>query len=181
MSEKNLISQLSARFRNLFSLGDLQKRYDDGRIQVKTAFARVIEKKEAFPYGFKAKAKKGRVLVFCQGGNFDGFELLPVLDDEGGPDLQPGDVALYTESGSVICRDNGSIEITGSDVSIQQSGLPAARQNDHIQSTALDDPDFWKWVISVSSIVASLSGGSLTPPTSFSGKIIDGSTTVKIG
>jgi phage gp45-like len=106
------IKQLAARIRNLFSLGEFRKRYGDGKIQVKTAFNRVVEKKEAFPYGFKAKAKKGTVLVLCQGGNFDGFEILPVLDYDGGPDLEEGDVALYTESGGwVILREKGGIEI----------------------------------------------------------------------
>jgi phage gp45-like len=110
------IKQLAARIRNLFSLGEFQKRYPDGRIQVKTVFGRVVEKKEAFPYGFKAKAGKGNVLVFCQGGNFDGFEILPVLDGGGGPDLEEGDAALYTESGGrVIARNSGTVELSGTD------------------------------------------------------------------
>jgi phage gp45-like len=110
------IKQLAARIRNLFSLGEFQKRYPDGRIQVKTVFGRVIEKREAFPYGFKAKAQKGGVLVFCQGGNFDGFEILPILDRGNGPDLEEGDAALYTESGGrVIARNNGTVELFGKD------------------------------------------------------------------
>ncbi|MDR1507125.1 MAG: hypothetical protein LBI67_08495 [Treponema sp.] len=105
------IKQMAARIRNLFSLGEFQKRYDDGKVQVKTIFGRVVEKREAFPYGFKAKAKKGTVLVLCQGGNFDGVEILPVLDYEGGPELEAGDAALYTESGGwIIIRENGGIE-----------------------------------------------------------------------
>jgi phage gp45-like len=110
------IKQLAARIRNLFSLGEFQKRYPGGTIQVKTVFGRVIEKREAFPYGFKAKAKKGDVLVFCQGGNFDGFEILPVLDRGDGPELEEGDAALYTESGGrVIARNNGTVELFGND------------------------------------------------------------------
>ena len=88
------VKQLAARMRNLFSTGEFQKRYDDGAVQVKTVFGRVIEKKEAFPYGFRAKAKMGTVLVLCRGGNFDGFEVLPVMDYEGGPELEEGDTAL---------------------------------------------------------------------------------------
>jgi hypothetical protein len=194
-----MIKQLAARIRNIFSLGEFQKRYADGKIQVKTVFGRVIEKKEAFPYGFRAKAKKGNVLVLCQGGNFDGFEILPVLDYEGGPDLEEGDAALYTASGvSVICRDEGGVEIQGKLGSVtidktgkiagkgtaiawQENGLPAARQTDPVQSTAANDPDFWKWVTAVSSAVASLTGGSLTPPTMIASRITGGSATVTIG
>jgi phage gp45-like len=111
-----IVKQLACRLRNLFSPGEFQKRYPDGTLQVKTIFGRVIEKKEAFPYGFKAKAKKGNALVFCQGGNFDSFEILPILDYEGGPELQEGDAALYTENGGwIIARQNGTIELYGAD------------------------------------------------------------------
>jgi phage gp45-like len=193
------IKQLAARIRNIFSLGEFQKRYPGGKIQVKTIFGRVVEKKEAFPYGFKAKAKKGSVLAFCQGGNFDGLEILPVLDYEGGPDLQEGDAALYTASGTrVVCRDDGSIEIqgkqgnitidktgkiagTGTAIAWQENGLPAARQADPVQSTAADDAAFWQWVAAVSSAVASLTGGGITPPAALMSKITGGSATVKIG
>jgi hypothetical protein len=211
------IKQLAARVRNLFSLGKFQKRYDDGNIQVQTIFGRVLEKKEAFPYGFKAKAKKGKVLVLCQGGNFDGFEILPVLDYDGGPELENGDTALYTESGGwIIIRENGGIEakaesgdvavITnagkilvkeagsieldgdsgavkakGATIALQEGGLPAARKTDPVQSTAAEDPDFWEWVTTVSSMLAALTGGSLTPPAMIMSKITGGSTTVTIG
>jgi phage gp45-like len=202
------IKQLAARIRNLFSLGEFQKRYADGKIQVKTIFGRVIEKKEAFPYGFKAKAKTGKALVLCQGGNFDGFEILPVLDYSGGPELKAGDAALYTESGGwVILRENGGIEaeakagdvtvrtkagtlritedgaveMEGTAVAIQKGGLPAARQTDMVQSTAADDAAFWQWVSAVSSTLAALTGGSLTPPTMILSKISGGSAAVTIG
>jgi phage gp45-like len=110
----SILAQLSARIKNIFTVGDFRRRYTDGKIQVKTVFNRVLEKKECFPYGFKARAKKGRVLVLCQGGNFDGFEILPVLESGDGPQLNDGDAALYTGSGGwVICRENGSVEING--------------------------------------------------------------------
>lgn len=102
--------QLAAKIRNVFSLGIFQKRYDDGKIQVKTFANRILEKKESFPYGFIAKAKKGKVLVFCQGGNFDGFEIMPLLadDDIKTPELDEEDVAVYTDN-------NGNIKIYASD------------------------------------------------------------------
>jgi hypothetical protein len=91
-----LLEQLAARVRNLFVSGALQKRYGDadgGAVQVKTHTGRVLEKKESFPYGFAAKAKGGRVLVFCQGGNFDRYEILPVLagPETPPPELREGD------------------------------------------------------------------------------------------
>ena len=93
-----------------------QKRYDDGKIQVKTHNVRVIEKKEAFPYGFYAKAKGGKVFVLCQGGNQDGVEILPLRagDDVTPPELEEGDAALYTASGGwIVCRENGTVELFG--------------------------------------------------------------------
>ena len=112
-----LLDQLTARMRNLFSMGEIKKRYEDGKIQVETAAGRVLEKKEAYPYGFKAKAKNGKVLVFCQGGNFDSFELSPVIQYEGGPELNEGDTALYTESGGwIVCREDGTVELFGKDL-----------------------------------------------------------------
>jgi hypothetical protein len=92
--------------RNLFSVADFQKRYEDGRLQVKTLSGRVLEQKESFPYGFIAKAKTGRVLVFCQGGNFDGFEILPLTADDDTilSKLKENDVAVYT-------TNNGNIEV----------------------------------------------------------------------
>jgi phage gp45-like len=112
------IRELGAKLRNLFTIGKFQKRYDDGKIQVETHNGRVVEKKEAFPYGFYAKAKSGRAFVYCQGGNLDGFEILPVLggDDVTPPELKEGDAALYTGGGgSIAVRESGQVEITNTD------------------------------------------------------------------
>jgi len=108
------IRELGAKLRNLFVESEFQKRYGDGKIQVKTHNNRVVEKKEAFPYGFYAKAKSGKAFVFCQGGNLDGFEIFPVQPGEGitPPELEEGDAALYTGDGSrIILREKGAIEI----------------------------------------------------------------------
>jgi phage gp45-like len=114
----NGIKEIAARLRNLFCLSDFQRRYEDGTIQIATHNGKVLEKTEAFPYGFYAKAKRGKVLVVCQGGNLDRFELLPVLKSEDVllPELEEGAVALYTEAGGyVICRNNGALEVNGTD------------------------------------------------------------------
>ncbi|GHV76507.1 hypothetical protein AGMMS49942_13280 [Spirochaetia bacterium] len=112
------IRELAAKLRNTFVSGEFQKRYTDGdkkdQIQVKTHNNRVVEKKEAFPYGFYAKAKNGRAFVFCQGGNLDGFEIFPVQpgDNVKPPELEEGDAAIYTgEGGWIVLREAGGIEI----------------------------------------------------------------------
>jgi len=113
-----LIRELGAKLRNLFVAGEFQKRYDDGKIQVKTHNNRVVEKKEAFPYGFYAKAKSGRAFVFCQGGNLDGLEIFPVQpgNDITPPELEEGDTALYTGKGGwIIVREKGTVELFGTD------------------------------------------------------------------
>jgi len=110
----SFFGQLRAKIRNVFSIADFQKRYDDGRLQVKTYSGRVIEKKESFPYGFVAKAKTGKTFVFCQGGDFSGFEIMPLIAEVSPPELEEGDAALYTENGSwIIARNNGTLELFG--------------------------------------------------------------------
>jgi len=108
------IRELGAKVRNLFVPGEFQKRCDDGKIQVKTHNNVVVEKKEAFPYGFYAKAKSGKAFVFCQGGNLDAFVIFPVQPGDGitPPELEEGDAALYTGEGSwIILREAGGIEL----------------------------------------------------------------------
>jgi len=109
------IKAIAAKIRNLFCMSDFQKRYnDDDRIQVKTHNGKVLEKNEAFPYGFYAKAKSGKAIIFCQGGNFDNFEILPVLKDKPvfRPALEDGDTAIYTGEGSyIVLREKGDLEI----------------------------------------------------------------------
>jgi hypothetical protein len=99
-------------------IGEFQKRYGDGKIQVKTHNGRTVERKETFPYGFYAKAKGGRAFVFCRGGNLDGFEICPVQAGEGvmPPELEEGDAALYTGGGGwIVVREAGGIEINAED------------------------------------------------------------------
>jgi hypothetical protein len=108
------IRELGAKMRNLFVAGELRRRYADGKVQVETHNGRAVEKKEAFPYGFYAKAKSGRAFVFCQGGNLDSFEIFPVQpgDDVTPPSLEEGDAALYTGKGGwIVAREAGGVEI----------------------------------------------------------------------
>jgi phage gp45-like len=108
------IRELAAKVRNLFCGAELQRRDGDGTVQIRTRNGKVLEKAEAFPYGFCARAKSGKALVFCQGGNFDGFEILPVLkaEDVAPPELEAGDAALYTGNGGyAIVRESGDVEV----------------------------------------------------------------------
>jgi len=114
MNILTLFRDLAAKLRNLFCVSELQKRYDDGKIQIKTHNGKVLEKHELFPYGFYTKAKSGKVIVFCQGGNYNDFEIMPVskADDVSAPELKEGDAALYTGEGScVIVRNTGDVEV----------------------------------------------------------------------
>ena len=113
-----IIKQLSAKIRNLISPAGFQKRYDDGRLQIQTFAGRVLEQKERFPYGFIAKAKNGKALVFCPGGDFNSFIIMPLAADDSvnPPELEEGDAALYTGSGGrIITRENGTVELYGTD------------------------------------------------------------------
>lgn len=107
---------LKAMIKNLFTVSIFQKRYADGKIQVKTAYNKTIERTEVFPYGFKAKAKSGKTFVFCQGGNQDSVVITPVTDSDvkNAPALQDGDTAIYSDGGGwIVCRSDGSVEING--------------------------------------------------------------------
>jgi phage gp45-like len=122
-----ILHQIGAKIRNLFSVAVFQKRYDDGKLQIKTLSNRVLEQKESFPYGFYAKAKKGKALVFCQGGNFNGFEILPLIADDAiePPELKEGDAALYTENGGwIVAREDGTVELFGK----KEGGIVKAKE-----------------------------------------------------
>lgn len=113
---KDLIGSVSAKIKNIFQSGNFQSRKDDGSVRVTTDSAREVEGKEAFPYGFYAKAKKGVVTVLCSGGSFDAVRILPVENSEDVPELEDGDVAIYTSGGSLVtCRADGTVEINGTD------------------------------------------------------------------
>lgn len=107
------IGEIASKIRNIFQPAELVKRNDDGSVQIKTAYSRTVDNlEEAFPYGLKSKAKKGKVTVLCAGGNLDAIRILPVESVEGAPELEDGDVALWNEGGAfVILRDDGKIEI----------------------------------------------------------------------
>lgn len=120
----SFINNLSAKLRNVFSVSEFVKRSSKNdssnktnsnveKIQVKTAYGRTLELNEAFPYGFVAKARKGKVLLLANGGNFDSVEILPVSSIEYAPELKEGDVAIYTEGGAKIVLHEDEICLNG--------------------------------------------------------------------
>ena len=108
------IGSLAARLRTLFAPGRMTLRLADGRAQVESHNGRVTEGREAFPYGFRARAKSGKALTLCQGGDPGGTVILPIVNDSdtGAPELKDGDAALYTGEGArVTLRESGAVEI----------------------------------------------------------------------
>lgn len=120
------LGDIAARIRNIFMPGELVRRNDDGSVRIQSAYGRVIDNaKEAFPYGFAARAEKGAVTILCAGGNLDAVRVLPVADAENAPELKDGDAAVYTSGGSsVVCRKDGTVEINGT----QNGGIVKAAE-----------------------------------------------------
>lgn len=108
------LSILASKITNIFTVSKFLKRKEDNTVQAKTSYNKIIEKKELFPFGFAAKAKKGNVIVFAQGGNFNSAQILPVISSEYAPELEDGDVAIYNEKVSVILNED-KIKINGED------------------------------------------------------------------
>lgn len=106
--------ELAARIRNIFQPAEFVRRNDDGTVQIKTAYNRTIDNlEEAFSYGLKSKATKGKVTVLCAGGNLDAVRVLPVESAEGAPELEDGEVSLWNEGGVyVLLKSDGTIKIT---------------------------------------------------------------------
>ena len=116
------LGELAARIRNIFQPAEYVKRNDDGTVQIKTAYNRTIDNlEEAFPYGLKSKATKGKITVLCAGGSLDAVRILPVEGVEGAPDLKDGEVALWNEGGAyVLLKADGTIEITNGSQSLNK-------------------------------------------------------------
>lgn len=122
------ISELAAKIRNIFQPAEFVKRNDDGTVQIKTAYNRTIDNlKEFFPYGLKSKATKGKLTVLCAGGSLDAVRVLPVESDEGVPDLEDGEVAVWNECGAyVLLKADGTVEIKNGKQSLNKLLLDLA-------------------------------------------------------
>jgi len=117
-------SALAARLRNLFTTGLLSRR-DGVDIQGTTRFDQTVEGREMQPYGFAARAKEGTVIFAFEGGDVRSPVMLYVASDEGVPELEEGDSALWTtDGGFVIARADGTVELNGKDL----GGLTKTRE-----------------------------------------------------
>lgn len=118
------ISDIYAKIRNLFNLGEFKSR-NDKSVTAQTEFGRTIEAEELFPYGFFAKGTEGKAVVLSQGGNPAAYVLLPVCSSDGAPELQDGDAALWSKDGGfVVVRSDKTVELNGT----QNGGVVKAQE-----------------------------------------------------
>lgn len=118
------ISDIYAKIRNLFNLGEFKSR-NDKSVTAQTEFGRTIEAEELFPYGFFAKGTEGKAVVLSQGGNPAAYVLLPVCSSDGAPELQDGDAALWSKGGGfVVVRSDKTVELNGT----QNGGVVKAQE-----------------------------------------------------
>lgn len=111
----SIFQSLASKIANIFTLSKFLKRKEDNTIQVQSYYDKTIERKELFPYGFFAKAKKGNVIILCQNGNLDSSQVLPIVSTEYAPELKDGDAAIYNEKVSIILTED-KIKINGDDL-----------------------------------------------------------------
>lgn len=100
-------------------------------------------------------------------------------DDGITPESAPGEYEIYSSDGtaklSKVKCDATSVKVYGTEVVINGGMQGAARVNDKTAIDATTDPTFFSWMTSVSTLLG------LTAPPIVLGKILLGSTTVKIG
>ena len=108
-----------SRLRNLAQKVSLVRRKDDegeGLAEVETAFGRAYRLQELKPYGLGSKPKAGQGLCLFVGGDSRSPVLLALGNKEGLPELEDGEVAIYSEYGNaVVLRKNGALELNGTD------------------------------------------------------------------
>ncbi len=105
----------------------------------------------------------------------DALQIAVAVNDGITPESEPGDAEIYSvdkyggsKQAKVKCFKDGRVKLNN-------GGKGAARKEDEIQSTPVEDPTFWTFLASVGAAL------SLTAPQSLTGKITGGSDTVEIG
>jgi len=102
-------------------------------------------------------------------------------------EVNEGKVSLTMKELSVVSEKSslqlGDTTVDASDLVINSGAQGVARMNDSIMSSMADDTAFFTWVTTISTVVNGLAPGSVPPPfpSSLSGKITSGSSSVKIG
>lgn len=90
------------------------------------------------------------------------------------PPANPGEAKVYSTDADGAEQATHLLEDDGIHV-FNDGTIEAARNGDAIKSTATDDPAFWLWVSTITSVVNGLSSGAAgNPPVDLTGKIIEG-------
>lgn len=100
------------------------------------------------------------------------FQVGVAVDDGIEPEVDEGEYEVYSSVGGAK-RARTRWNKDGEVIHNQGSRL-VARKNDETISNATLDPAFWTWIAAVGSALG------ITPPTTFTGKVNDGASTVKV-
>jgi hypothetical protein len=117
-------------------------------------------------YGFRSKPPVGCEVIslVCSGGSSQKVVVASDNAKLGPTDLNPGETAIYTKSGSVVKFDkDGNISITaaaGKDVTVNGGTLNVARKTDKV----IADSGMITWMSSVAGYINGIVPGTVTPP-----------------
>jgi len=131
------VAPLRARISNMVARAVIQLVNDDAKIQVLQIGILADETRDDVErlqnYGFTSVPLPGAeaVAIFVGGSRDHGFVV--ATDDRRHrlAGLKPGEVALYNHAGAVVLlREDGSIEVRGTSVVLNDGTLPVARAGD---------------------------------------------------
>jgi len=88
------------------------------------------------------------------------------------PSVQAGEIRIYSRDSDGAIKAELHLRPDGKHY-FNSGSKKAARENDPIQSTAVEDSVFWAWIAAAGPILAGL-GVTAPVPTSLTGKITDG-------
>ena len=127
-------------------------------------------------YGFRSKPPVGSevISVVCSGGSSQKVVIASDNASLGPSDLQAGELAIYTKSGSVVKFDkDGNITIdaaAGKDVTVNGGSLKVARNTDPVKVA----PGMATWMTQVATYINTIVPGTVSPPAPVDFGIING-------
>jgi len=90
------------------------------------------------------------------------------------PPANPGAAKVYSTDAAGTEQGTHLVDSDGTHI-FNEGEREAARNDDAVKSTATEDPTFWAWVATITSVVNGLAGGAAgNPPADLTGKIIEG-------
>ncbi len=108
-----MLSDVLSRLRNVLVKVRLSRRKDE-EVEIQTSYGKVYQLKELKPYGLGSKPKAGKGVCLFVGGDSRSPVLLALGSEEGLPELEDGEVAIYSEYGNeVVLRKDGTLELNG--------------------------------------------------------------------